>query len=454
MNMGTNLIKWKVQVPIFPPGPNSINTWERRKNLIGNANYTGLYGVTLNKGYGAFIEDVDGNIYLDCLACASSCVLGYGQEFLARSFYEQSKKLQQSCFTYSINTPALDLAEKLISLMPGDFEKRVMIGLSGSDSSGGAIKAMRKFTQIDGVIHFKNDYHGSTGLSQQASNYGDLDDGIYSNNPNFFEFDFPRNDHEVERVLAEIRLKLENKTAGGIICEAIQGDAGVVVPPKGFIKALRKTTEETNSVLIIDEVQSGMGRTGKWWSYEHEGIVPDLMVVAKGLSSGYAPISAVVGRKDIINKLGSGQHIFTYGGHPPSAAVAKCVLDFIDSENIPENCEQIGDYLLENLESIQIEYPKIIKDVRGKGLMIGVQIDISDDKDMGKIFATRCMELGVYVGFFGVKGDVVRIEPPLTIGVEEADLIINTIRTVSLEVKENKIPKQTKLNVTKFSIGI
>ncbi len=452
--MEKDLINWKVQVPVFPPGPNSISTWERRKNLIGNANYTGLYGVTLNKGKNEFIEDLDGNIYLDCLACASSCVLGYGQEFLARSFYEQSVKLQQSCFTYSINTPALDLAEKLISLMPGEFEKRVLIGLSGSDSSGGAIKAMRKFTKIDGVIHFKNDYHGSTGLSQQASDYGDLDDGIYGKNPDFIEFDFPKDNNQMEKVLAKVRQKLLNKMAGGIICEAIQGDAGVVVPPKGFIYQLRKITEETDSILIIDEVQSGMGRTGKWWSYEHDGIVPDLMIVAKGLSSGYAPISAVVGRKDVINKLSSGQHLFTYGGHPPSAAVAKCVLDYIDKENIPANCERIGNYLLDNLREIQDEYPNIIKDVRGKGLMIGVQIEISQDKDMGKIFATRCMELGVYVGFFGVKADVVRIEPPLTIDMDAADLIIKTIKTVAHEVKENKIPSATKTNVNNYSIGI
>ena len=312
----------------------------------------------------------------------------------------------------------------------------------------------RKFTGLDGIIHFKNDYHGSTGISQQASDYGSLDDGIYASNPNFIEYVFPTSDSEAQEVLTKIEHDLINKKAGGVICEAIQGDAGVIVPPNGFIKKLRKITQETKSVLIIDEVQSGMGRTGKWWSFQHDNVVPDLFVVAKGLSSGYAPISAVVGRKDIIDSLSSGQHLFTYGGHPPSAAVALKVLQYIEDKKVPENCDKIGKYLLAGLANIKANYPNIILDVRGKGLMIGIQISLETGDTAGKIFATRCMELGVYVGFFGVLGNVVRIEPPLTIGLEHADLILSNISQVANEFKSGTIPKQTYENVKRYSIGI
>ncbi len=447
-------MKEEVYIPVFPPGANSQAILKRMEKSVGKANYTGLYGVVLQKGVGVFLEDVDGNIFLDCLAAASSCSLGYGQQFLTEAYFKTASTLQQSCFTYSPNLPAIQLAEKLIELAPGFFEKKVMIGLSGSDSSGGAIKAMRKYTKNEGVIHFKNDYHGSTGLSQEASDYGNLNSGIYPNDPDFIEFPFPRTGEEAEDVLLKIGYALQQKRAGGIICEAIQGDAGVIVPPPGFIKGLRRITHETGTLLIVDEVQSGMGRTGKWWAFEHEDIVPDIFVTAKGLSSGYAPISAVVGRKDVLDSLDPGQHIFTFGGHPPSAVVAWHVLDFIQKEKIVEHAARIGEYLIKQLKDVQQKFPDIILDVRGKGLMIGVQINISKSKLDGKVFATRCMEKGVYVGFFGVNADVVRIEPPLIIKKNEIEMIYQTISNVAIEMKECKIPAKTYENVRKYSIGI
>jgi 4-aminobutyrate aminotransferase len=450
----SNVAPTRPQVPVFPPGPQSIALWTRRKSLVGDANYTGLYGIALAEGSGPYLTDADGNIYLDCLSCASSTVLGYGQEFLARAYYDQAQLLQQSCFTYSINAPALDLAEKLISLAPGDWDKRAMIGLSGSDSNGGAIKAARKFTRNLGIIHFKNDYHGSTGLSQEASDFGTLNDGIYGNDPDFVEFDFPRTEADAESVLAAIFDTIISGQALTVLCEAIQGDAGCVVPPAGFMSSLRQITENNGALLIVDEVQAGMGRTGQWWSHQTENIIPDLFVVAKGLSGGYAPISAVVGRADVINSLSPGQHLFTYGGHPPSCAVAKAVLDYIDGNDLPANAARVGGYLLAKLAVVQQQYPEIILDVRGRGLMIGVQIDITSDTLAGKIFATRCVELGVYVGFFGVNGDVVRIEPPLIIDQNEADVVVATVAVVADEMRSGTIPAQTVANVKKYSIGI
>lgn len=445
---------WHVAVVEPPPGPRSIDLWERRKKAIGNANYTGLYGVSLARGLGPMVRDEDDNVYLDCLSCASSTILGYGQEFLVRAYHEQAERLQQSCLTYSLNRPAIEFAERLIGYAPGDFDKRVLIGLSGSDASGGAIKAVRKHTKRNRIIHFKNDYHGSTGISQQASNFGDLDDGIYAHSKNFKEYDYPTDGEAARRILRKIRTKLEKGKTGGIICEGIQGDAGINVPPEGFIRGLREVTEETGTVLIIDEVQSGMGRTGKWWSFMHEGIVPDLFVTAKGLSAGFAPISAVVGRTDILDSLAPGQHLLTFGGHPPSCAVASAVLDHVETHDLPGRAARVGGYLLDGLTGLRADFPEVIVDVRGRGLMIGVQIDISSDPLAGKVFATRCMELGAYVGFLGVNADVIRIEPPLTIEEKHADFIVTTIGSVAGEMKAGKIPAWTRCNVEKYSIGI
>lgn len=202
---------------------------------------------------------------------------------------------------------------------------------------------------------------------------------------------------------------------------------------------MHEVTERTGTLLTVDEVQAGMGRTGRWWSFEQFGIVPDLFVVAKGLSAGYAPISAVVGQKEVIDALSPGQHLFTYGGHPPSAAVALAVLNHIESNDIPGNAGRIGGYLMSKLAPIQAEFSDFMLEVRGKGLMIGIQIDVSNDDLAGKIFATRCMELGAYVGFLGVKADVIRIEPPLNIDRRAADFISETVARTAIEVRTRAI---------------
>jgi 4-aminobutyrate aminotransferase len=443
-----------VAVPVFPPGPKSQALLQRLQHAIGSANYTGLYGISLEKGKNYLVQDVDGNIYVDCLSSASSCSLGYGQDFLIKAYSDSAKDIQQTCFTYSPNVHAIELAEKLKTLWPDQSEVRVMLGLSGSDSSGGAIKALRKYTKKPKVIHFKNDYHGSTGLSQQASDYGSLDDGIYSQNDLFIEHSFPTTDAQAAQRLIEIAADLALEDVGGIICEVIQGDAGIVVPPAGFIKGLRELTDATGTLLIVDEVQSGMGRTGKWWAFEHEDIVPDMIVTAKGLSGGYAPISAVIGRKEIIDSLSAGQHIFTFGGHPPSAAVACAVIDYIREKNLPDHAASLGSYLIGELEVIKAVFPQQILQVRGKGLMIGLQINIDASDIAGKVFATRCAEKGLYVGFFGVDADIVRIQPPLILDQKGADFILATIKDVAVEIRDNKVPQKTYENVNKYSIGI
>ena len=162
----------KAQIVTMPPGVNSRAVLEKMKKVIGRSNYTGLYGVVLAAGHDQYVTDVDGNTFLDSLSCASSCVLGYGMDEIIDAYRDSARELHQSCFTYSPNENAIKLAEKLIEITPGNFKKRVLFGLSGSDANGGAVKAVRKFTRNFGIIHFKNDYHGSTGLSQEVSDFG------------------------------------------------------------------------------------------------------------------------------------------------------------------------------------------------------------------------------------------------------------------------------------------
>ncbi len=439
---------------LFPPGKVSIDLLKRLKKVIANANYSGLYGISIKEGKGLYFTDYDGYTYLDCLAAASTNCLGYCYPGMADLYASVANTMQHSCFLYSPNEHALKLAEKLIEITPGTFPKKVMFGLSGSDSCDGAIKAARKYTKNLGIIHFKNDYHGSTGLSMPASDYSALNDGIFDSNNLFIELIYPKTSNDVLAVLSEIETILKEKRALSLIAETIQGDAGVQMVPSGFFVKLAALIKKYHGVLIIDEVQSGMGRTGKWWAIEHHQVIPDILVTAKSLSGGFAAISAVIGRADILDSLENGQHLFTYSGHAPAAAVALRVIQTIENENLIAKSSANGLLLKMKLEQLKQEFSAIIIDVRGIGLMIGVEINIKVDLLAGKVFATRCVEKGLYVGFFGVNGEVVRIEPPLIIENQEIDKIIQIIRDVACEMKNDQIPDITYENVKKYSIGI
>lgn len=443
-----------IEIKISPPGPNSIELLERMQKVIGRTNYSGLYGITLYRGNGVYITDVDGNTYLDCLTGASSNILGYSYDEVAKAYYNEAIKLQNSCLPYSPNMKAIELAEHLINLTPGNHPKKVLLGLSGSDSCEGAIEAMRKFTGKTAIIKFANAYHGSTGLSQQASGFRALNSGIYPASSDFINIDYPITKKQYILAIKEIRKHLKTGRVGGLIIEAIQGDAGIRVPCSGFIQKLSTLLSEYKALLIVDEVQSGMGRTGKWWAIEHENVVPDILVTAKGLSAGYAPISAVIGRKEIIDALEPAQHLFTFTGHSPSAAVALKVISILKNKDIINNSASIGVRLINNLKKVQSQYPHIIKNVRGRGLMIGMEINVDKDPLACKIFSMRCVEKGVYVGYFGDKQQVVRIQPPLILNAEEADIIANTLKEVAAEMANGKIPKSTKDKVEKFAIGL
>jgi len=436
------------------PGIRSQNQLVKIKKTIANANYSGLYGISIEKGKGCFLYDIDGNKYLDCLAAASTNCLGYSNRKIIKTYTQTARKIQHSLFAYSPNKYALILADQLLSVIPWEFNKRVMFGLSGSDACDGAIKAARKFTGKKSIIHFKNDYHGSTGLAMPASDYSHLNEGLFKPDELFLELTYPRNLNELEEALAKIESFITKGTVAAVIAEPIQGDAGIHIPPHGFFKQLRACCSKHNVVLIIDEIQSGLGRTGKWWAIEHENIEPDILVTAKGLSGGYAPVSAIVGRTEILNSLSGSQHVFTYSGHAPSVAVAAEVVKTIKKKQFIITNKDKGDWLINELLKLKTRYSNTIVDVRGRGLMIGVEINLSNDSKAGKYFATRCVELGLYVGFFGVNGEVVRIEPPYSISNKQLKKVVSVIDVVANEMENNKIPDYTKENVSKYSQGL
>lgn len=424
------------------------------RKYIARAQYAGLYGLVLESAHGSVLRDVEGKKYLDFLSAASSVTLGYGRQDIIDSYSKTAKKLTQSCFVYSPNIETIELAKKLIAITPGSFKKKVMFGMSASDSMDGAIKAARKYTQRSGTISFHNAYHGNTGLSAQATGFPGIRNGFLSSD-DFFFLNFPTTIIEVTFCLQEAEKYFQTNNIACFIIEPIQGDGGNLVPPANFFFELKKLCEKYGVILIDDEAQSGIGRTGKWWGIEHFHIAPDILVTGKGITGGYIPLGACIGRAEVIDSLEKAQHVFTYSGHPPASAVAKKVLSIIEKEHIIKNVSENGQFFINQLKNLTDQYKHIVNcEVRGIGLQIGLFIQSKNHLSLAILFGIRCLEKGIYVGYFGKNNDVLRIHPPLTITKNEIKHAINILSEVFEEWNNHKFPKSTYRKYKTNCVGL
>jgi 4-aminobutyrate aminotransferase len=407
----------------------------------------------LAEGRGNKLIDADGNEYLDCFSAASTNLLGYSTG-LEEVYRRQAAKIQHTAFGYSPNVNALELAVKLIDISPGSSPKKVIFGLTGSDACDSAVAAARKYTGKTGTISFEYSYHGSTGFSQPASGFDRHSDGIYdADSREFVKLDYPTTDIGRDRVLSEIDELLTGEY-GSVLIEPIQGDAGVRQPAAGFFSRLRKTVSSHDAVLVVDEIQTGMGRSGRWWAIEYEEVEPDIYLVAKGLAAGYAPISVAVGKREFIDALEPGQRIFSFVGHPPSAAVAAKTIEIIDNRGLIERAAQLGRNIKKRLEEIKASFGEVVRDVRGRGFLMGLEVNYGGADGAAVLFARRAVEKGLYVGFFGIRNDVVRVQPPLTLKDEEADRAVNVIGDIASEMARGRIPAETRECAEQYSVGM
>ncbi len=431
---------------IDTPGKKSIQLYEKTQ-LIGRTQNICLYGIAIHSGDCNHIIDIDGNRYLDFLSGAACNAVGYGRKDVVDAYAKTAMRLQHSCYMYNPNKETIELAERLIEITPGDFEKKVLFDLSGSSSIDGAIKIARKFTKKKGIISFKNSEHGATGLAIQASDLSaELRDGLFLDN-GFYHISFPTNEEEMSDALSQIKALISQKNIAAVLVEPIQGDAGIKIPPKNFFKELNNMLKENNILFIVDEIQTGIGRTGKWWGIENFDVIPDIIVCGKGISGGYATISAVIGEKNMVDSLDKAQHLFTYGGHPPSCAVAIKILDIIKQEKLMENALQIKKLLGRELD--ELKNYNTVKEFRGIGLMAGLEVT----ENLAGIAGMRCAEHGLYPGFYGKLNEVIRIQPPLTLSTKEALWAAKILKKVILEIENKDIPNSTIEKYKKYSYG-
>ncbi len=370
------------------------------------------------RGKGSFLITAKGRKYLDFVQGIAVNSLGHSNKKLIKAINKQSKKLWHVSNAFKIPE-----GEKLASrLVKKTFADAVIFQNSGAEATEAAIKVARRYFYSIGkenknrIICIKNSFHGRTIAAIHASGSKKMMQGFGPKSPGFDHFKF--GDHNKLK-------KLINKNTAAIMIETIMGEGGIKVIPNWCIKAIRNLCNQKGILLILDEVQCGIGRSGKFFAFEYAKVKPDIVPIAKGIGGGF-PIGAVLMTKKIAKAMIPGTHGSTFGGNPLAMAVGNAVLDQID-KNLLNNVNKMSNYFISNLEKLKKKYPKLIKEVRGVGLLIGLQL--FDDQS---IFIKKLMENNLLTIRAGE--NVVRILPPLNVRKSEIDIALKAINKVCNEL--------------------
>ena len=422
------------------PGPKARAIIERDAAVI-SPSYTRGYPLVALRGQGAIIEDVDGNRFLDCAAGIAVAATGHCHPQVVEAIQQQAARLIHLSGTDFYYENMVELAEKLAALAPGSVPKKVYFGNSGTEAMEAAIKMARYHTGRTQFVAFFGAFHGRTmgSLALTGSKnaqkkgffpmmpgvhhvpYADCYRCAYGKTPDSCAVECAK---AIEDPL--FRTILPPGEVAAIVVEPVQGEGGYIVPPKKFFDELRRIAERYCILLIFDEVQSGMGRTGKMFASEHFQAVPDILALAKGIASGM-PLSATIARSELM-QWKPGSHASTFGGNPVSVAAALATLDLLEKELI-ENAARVGAHMKARLDEFPRRFP-FVGDVRGLGLMIGIEL-VRDQTtkerapDLRDKLVQMCFERGVLL--LGAGPNTIRICPPLILTRDQADFAVDTL---------------------------
>jgi 4-aminobutyrate aminotransferase len=431
------------------PGPAAKRFIQLDDQYI-SPSYTRGYPLVAKTGRGAMIEDVDGNVFLDFAAGIAVVATGHCHPQVVAAIQKQAAELIHMSGTdfYYPNMP--ELAQKLTAIAPGKEPKKVYFGNSGTEAVEAAIKLARYHTKREKFIAFYGAFHGRTmgslsltaSKSVQRKGFGTLLAGV-THIPYGYCYRCPYGLQpdscctECATVLErEIFKKIvDPEEVAAIVVEPFQGEGGYIPGPPEFLLELQRICRKYGILLIADEVQSGMGRTGKWWGGDHAGLEPDIICVAKGIASGM-PLGAMIARASVMNWK-PGAHASTFGGNPVCIAAALATVDLIERQYL-ENARRMGEFILGRIAGWR-ERHKIVGDIRGKGLMLGIEIVRDQDaKEKAHDLRERIVDLAFSKGLLmlGAGESTLRLSPPLVIDEEQADFAVRTLDACITEVEK------------------
>lgn len=388
--------------------------------------------IIASRAEGSYVYDQDGSAYLDFTCGIGVTNTGHCHPRVVAAIQQQAGLLLHGQVNIIVHEPILDLISELRRIVP-PAKDGFFFSNSGAEAVEGALKLARQATGRPNVIVFQGSFHGrtvgtmslTTSKTIYRAGYQPLMPGVFVT-PYPYAYRYGWDEEQTSQwCLDELDYLLHSQTApyetAAILVEPVLGEGGYVVPPAGFLRGLRRICDQHSILLICDEIQSGFGRTGRWFAFEHFNVEPDIIVVAKGLASGL-PLSGVISSLDLMNKWEPGSHGGTYGGNAVACAAAAETIRVIQDESLLENTLERGSQLLAGLRHLQKIYPSI-GDVRGMGLMIGTEFRTSDhkpDKGSAKAVVQACLEAGLLLITCGTWDNTVRWIPPLT--VDEAQI--------------------------------
>jgi 4-aminobutyrate aminotransferase len=439
------------------PGPNAQKILKLDEQWI-SPSYTRSYPMVAKRGRGVVVEDVDGNEFLDFSAGIAVTSTGHCHPEVVAAIQKQAGELIHMSGTDFYYENMIELAQRLSKVAPMKGPHKFYYGNSGAEAVEAALKLARYHTKRQYAIAFYGAFHGRTmgalsltcSKAQQRRRFSPLVPGVvHVPYPNLYRRPDGTNAAEYSKSCAKyieewvFRTEVPPEECAAIVVEAFQGEGGYLPAPPEFMQELRAICDRHGIMLICDEVQSGMGRTGKWWAVEHTGVEPDMITIAKGIASGM-PLSVLMTRAEIMDWV-PGSHASTFGGNPVCIAAALATMNVMEREGV-ENSRKVGEYMLNRMSSWTEKLP-MVGDVRGRGLMMGVEI-VTDKakKTPGGNERDRIVELAFERGilFLGAGPNTVRISPPLVVSEEQADIAMDVLEECIKIVGEGKHVKSSQ----------
>lgn len=418
------------------PGPKSTTLLEKREKYVAKG-VSKSVDISIEEAKGALLKDVDGNIFLDFTSAIGVQNVGHCDETIISAVREQLDKYIHPCFHVATYEPYVKLCEKLCEITVGDYDKKVMLANSGAEALENAIKVSKAYTKKTGILSANGSFHGRTLMTMSiTSKYNPYKNGFGPYIPDSYKFDYPYAYRApfgvsakeyafecLEKLRTMLKTTVDPNTIACLIVEPLQGEGGFIVPTKEYMQGLQQICNDNNIVFVVDEVQAGFARTGKFFAYENYGITPDIITMSKSIAAGL-PLSAVLGKKEIMDAACVGGIGGTYGGSPLSCVAALKVIEKIQNDDLCGKSINLGNYIMNRLKEMKLKY-NVIGDVRGLGSMIGMEFVKNPETkepyaEFSKKVIDSCFKKGVIFLGAGLLSNVIRFLPPLVMTQEQA----------------------------------